>query len=148
MKRRRILAVRSALYAARNAGFITETERARADEPLMARLLYLALHRDDRAHRPNNQEPTVPTDTDTDHTYDLSVCLDCYMFLAGADDPDPQGTEALLRRYPPADGWRLSPGGSDPDADPDDEITDFSSRPCEGCGSRLGGSRHRAHAYR
>lgn len=75
------------------------------------------------------------------------VCTDCYAVHHSGEMPEPGTFD-----YTP---WSLLPGAdvsdwtTDADDDPDgDESTwsgwrDFSSRPCQGCGSHLAGNRAR-----
>lgn len=69
-------------------------------------------------------------------THELSVCVDCLFFIANGDLPDDEkdaarvvaGVESFAPGYVVAG----------------DETDEFSWRPCECCGSKLGGSRHGA----
>jgi len=75
---------------------------------------------------------------------ELMACMDCMLYVANGDIPDdysPDSTESLPELIQAHLGLTSSPQqylvcG---DSEHDDE---FSWRPCECCGSRLGGSRH------
>lgn len=66
-----------------------------------------------------------------------ACCADCYMFLANGDLPeDPTYLDRVaeyLVEPENAVSWHAG-----------DDLSEFSWRPCEYCGSRLGGSRHEA----
>lgn len=101
--------------------------------------------------------------------YPIEICTDCLFLIANGtigdhDDrpwqvePDSDGTHIYNRpeddqdenpdsrhaalmeaQWPTSDGWNIYLG---------DHETEFSASPCDGCGSRLGGSRHEAMAIR
>lgn len=68
----------------------------------------------------------------------LESCEDCAFLFANGDIPEdrPDLPELVCAKWPPAEGYHLCLGNN---ADGPDE---FSWRPCESCGSRLGGSRY------
>jgi hypothetical protein len=67
---------------------------------------------------------------------ELMACQDCLLYVANGDVPeDGRDIEADIQAEIGAPSGRLACG----DSDKDDE---FSWRPCECCGSPLGGSRH------
>jgi hypothetical protein len=74
-------------------------------------------------------------DSDNDDNT-LMACQDCLMYVANGDLPDYRDNlESDIQGHIGVPSGRLTCG----DSDKDDE---FSSSPCECCGSRLGGSRH------
>ena len=78
---------------------------------------------------------------------DLWVCADCCMFHAnGPDDLDAETVERIVagcEREAKAGGrWALD--GPREGEHEEADTNPFSWRPCACCGSKLGGSRHRA----
>lgn len=78
---------------------------------------------------------------------DLWICVDCLFFHANGDLPDDAAASAAVlagtERETAAGGrWSLD-GPRDGEAEGSD-VNDFSWRACACCGSKLGGSRHRA----
>lgn len=83
----------------------------------------------------------------------LRACVDCLWFVAyGEVLPDSHRSEnalafAINQRWPGdvhvSFGWP-----SEADDNPDDDCLGFSWQPCECCGSRLGGDRHKLSAIR
>jgi len=78
-------------------------------------------------------------------TYELAICTDCLLFIVNGDLPEDETRAADLpadieRNWPPP--WNIAP------ACDDDCASWFSWRACECCGSRLGGDRHKAIAYK
>jgi len=82
------------------------------------------------------------------------VCVDCYFahhygrtyvdgawFAGESDTPCDREPLGLLDGFDIADN--TYPEGDDPDEPGETGEMDFSWRSCEGCGSTLGGSRHR-----
>lgn len=70
---------------------------------------------------------------------ELEVCEDCAQSIANGE-----GTDELSRRQVAlwgADAWGLVLACGDED---EDTCPTFSTRPCDGCGSTLAGSRHLA----
>jgi hypothetical protein len=76
---------------------------------------------------------------------DLSVCTDCAAILANGtlgmcdDEMDARHARRMAER------WQGTPGHLVPTCGDDDEACDgFHTGTCDGCGSTLAGSRHRA----
>jgi hypothetical protein len=93
-------------------------------------------------------------------SHPIRVCVDCLIFLANGEytPPDPRYwpeepatidelAARIDREWPSADGWHLTTG-SEEDDDGESDGVGFSWSPCDACGSRLGGDRHYATAYR
>ena len=93
-----------------------------------------------------------------DHS-DAWVCVDCYFahhygarhvdgewFAGESDTPCDREPLALLEGYELADNTYVN-GDNPEDPDETGERT-FSWRSCEGCGSTLGGSRHRLACFK
>jgi hypothetical protein len=75
--------------------------------------------------------------------YPLDICTDCLMLVANDDTTALDDLEADRLRNNVADRWPSSrwlivPG---------DDYGAFSRKPCDGCGSTLGGDRVGATAY-
>jgi hypothetical protein len=62
---------------------------------------------------------------------EIEVCTDCAQLVAN-DEATPEHRAAVARQWPT--GHLVLSGGEEEDAC-------FSSRPCDGCGSQLGGDR-------
>ena len=79
----------------------------------------------------------------TDETY-IELCVDCGMFLANGTIPygDESEWAGIAERW---DGWHLAVGNC---PEEDCECVGFTMSPCDGCGSRLGGSRYHGAAWR
>lgn len=89
---------------------------------------------------------------------DAWVCTDCYFahhygatqhegewFAGESDSPGDREPLALLAGYDLADN--TYPEGDDPDEPGETGEDEFSMRSCDGCGSTLGGSRHRLAVF-
>lgn len=75
----------------------------------------------------------------------IEVCTDCYFYHHYGNegvDIDADGTiaETGLKALGRVEGMELT---DDTDSETGDGITTFSRDTCDGCGSHLGGSRHR-----
>ena len=87
---------------------------------------------------------TDPTDT-MGTEYELTICVDCLMLVANGEgnhewsEDDLRSHLAAMERNWPGDTWWIALG---------DESDEFSWAPCDSCGSKLGGSRHSATAFR
>jgi hypothetical protein len=91
--------------------------------------------------------------TKVNDTWTEWVCVDCIIALANDDWPDPIPDPKPLALYK-ANDIEAHPGGEHhadcPSHDPlndhgctlDCETDDFSTSVCDGCGSKLAGSRH------
>ncbi len=109
----------------------------------------------------------------TFETHALDICVDCLMFIANGDTPEPtndyhwsddgDGEQYSTAEFPDGwhpsnlsewDGWNLFAGGTHEDCEHGDgedcplEEGNFSWSSCDACGSSLGGDRHRAVAMR
>lgn len=84
-------------------------------------------------------------DMPTPEDFDLEVCVDCLQLIANGEDYTEAGDleDRIAAIWPPEDGWRLAPN-----CPPDGDCGGFSWSPCDACGSRLGGDRHYAVAFR
>jgi hypothetical protein len=82
------------------------------------------------------------TDTDTDTTTDqyipLEVCEDCAMLVANGETPPDNDAFDMLPRW---EGWHIAL------TCPDDCGGFYAIHPCDGCGTRLHGTRHPATAF-
>ena len=89
--------------------------------------------------------------------HELEICVDCVMMIANAEGTD-EHAEDIERQWPTKDGWHLTNGsveceycGGEVRAK-DDTVEDcegwFSRTPCDGCGSRLYGTREHGVAWR
>lgn len=84
----------------------------------------------------------------------IDICTDCALFIANGDVPDDNGWDPgdIERTWPDSEGWQISIGYMHADDEGHEDTgaddTEFTWRPCEGCGSRLGGSRLAACASR
>jgi len=81
---------------------------------------------------------------------DLSVCVDCLLFIANCDvsEERPGIADDIAREWPGvADGSVTLVAGGASDTD-DSDGQGFSWHACDGCGSTLGGDRHVATALR
>ena len=90
-----------------------------------------------------------------DHA-NLDACSDCLLFIANGDEPEgddtlpsrigsewgevSERTAKFFSASPNQLRWEIVVGGEHESEDGDD--LGFSWRPCDCCGSRLGGSRH------
>jgi len=92
-----------------------------------------------------------------DYTSDFDVCADCLIMIANGEGSDEHVIE-MDKQWPPDDGWHLSLGSLDCEycgseaREENPELEDcepwFSWNACHGCGSRLGGDRWHASAWR
>ena len=97
----------------------------------------------------------IMTGLPTSATIALDVCVDCSALLANGEVTDEHGADitqahaALMREQWDSDVeislGHLSDGHCD--NDPCECESSFSWRPCNGCGSRLGGDREHATAW-
>lgn len=71
---------------------------------------------------------------------EIEICQDCLFILANGEGPD-DVAEALAKRWPVG---TITLGRI---TDPDDPEGFFSSSPCDGCGSTLGGDRYYATGW-
>lgn len=87
------------------------------------------------------------------HDYtELSACSDCLLYVANGDenptsDINGWSAETVNERW---EGYSLGVGWKD-SADHEGNVNDdlgFSWRPCDCCGSKLGGDRFKLYAYR
>ncbi len=92
----------------------------------------------------------------------LELCTDCTGLLANGEYNEDYGewpnvealTAAIDQTWPTAEGWHIEYAGcTDPDDGdtPEDEARyhiEFTWSACDGCGSRLGGSRCQGYAWR
>jgi hypothetical protein len=85
-------------------------------------------------------EGTVPTD--------IEVCTDCILLIANGETTDGDGIAADKHAKRMEAVWGIpvdiTLGGRD---DIEDDDPHFSWKPCEGCGSPLGGDRYAATAW-
>lgn len=73
-----------------------------------------------------------------EHLGDLSVCVDCILYLANGDEPEGEEAAEVIKR---ALMWKMAEGITVVACG--DELG-FSWSACELCGSRLGGGRYKA----
>lgn len=70
----------------------------------------------------------------------LMACADCLFYLANGDETEGRDMEAAIQAHLGVPSGGLHCGSSDED-------DTFSWRPCECCGSQLGGSRHQVFHF-